>query len=67
VSRSGDLSEAHAGGRIDRLHVHDAFLEQATYLDSSAIWGEHSPARLVRHLGAVSEVSSVLGQITELT
>jgi hypothetical protein len=54
-------------GRIGRLHVHDAFLEQGTYLDSSAIWGEHSPARLVRHLGAVSDVSSVLGQITELT
>jgi hypothetical protein len=67
VSRSADLSQAHAVGRIDRLHVQDAFLEQRTYFDSSAIWGRPSPARLGRHLGAVSEVSSVLGQITELT
>jgi hypothetical protein len=54
-------------GRIDRLHVHDAFLKQGTYLDSAAIWDRRSPAHLGRHLAAVSEVSSVLAQITELT
>jgi len=67
VSRSGDPSEANAVGRIDRRHVHGAFLKQGTYLNSAAIWCRRSPAHLGRHLGTVSEVSSVLARITELT
>ncbi len=30
------------------------------------MWSRHSPVRLGRHLGAISEVSSVLRQITEI-